>query len=268
MMTEVSGSAKTRSAMKQLVLQLMLLLNIFSYVMSVATVEVNTKYGSVRGYISTQDSAEAGVFKGIPFAKPPVGDLRWRPPQIPDNWTGVKDALTFQHNCLQNPSASMMGWKQPLDQLSEDCLYLNVYTPRSSLPQAAIGTTVPSIENVVNENSADNQNESLAPVLFWIYGGGFQGGGGNETRLNGTWVSLLKQNIVIVTFNYRLNVFGFLAADILRERDPDNSTGNYGIQDQRMALQWVQQNIQFFGGDPKRVMIVGQSAGWEFRNSL
>jgi len=178
-------------------------------------------------------------FKGIPFASPPVNDLRWRPPVPPKPWKPeVLNATEFKHNCLQNPSASFMGWPQPLSTLSEDCLYLNVYAPPKNLSKA------------------------LVPVMVWIFGGGFQGGGGNETRLNGTWdVTLSKGELVIVTFNYRLNIFGFLAADALRDRDAENSTGNYGIQDQRMALQWVKTNIKAFGGDPNRIFIVGQSAG-------
>lgn len=134
----------------------------------------------------------------------------------------------------------MMGWSQPLSQLSEDCLYLNVYAPWGQ------------------NGHKGEPSKNLLPVIVWVYGGGFQGGGGNETRLNGTWITLEQQNVVIVTFNYRLNVFGFLAADELRPRDQSgaNSTGNYGIQDQRLALQWVQENIAEFGGDPDRVLLV------------
>jgi hypothetical protein len=121
---------------------------------------------------------------------------------------------------------------------SEDCLYLNVYAPAAK-PAKPV------------------------PVLFWIFGGGFQGGGGNETRLNGTWdVALQRGELVVVTHSYRLNIFGFLAAEELRGRDKEHgSTGNYGIQDQRAAMKWTSENIASFGGDPKKVFIVGQSAG-------
>ncbi len=181
-------------------------------------VDANITGGVVRGLVASNGTARVGVWKGIPFAKPPVGDLRWRPPQPAAPWPDVLDATEFRHNCLQNPGPQMMGWTQPLDQLSEDCLYLNVYAPL--LPHQH--STTPS--------------EDLLPVILWVYGGGFQGGGGNETRLNGTWVALQNQNAVIVTFNYRLDVFGFLAAEALRSRDAEgNSTGNYGIQDQRMV---------------------------------
>lgn len=145
-------------------------------------------------------------------------------------------ATEFRHNCLQDPSPGSMGWPQPLDTLSEDCLYLNVYAPTTQVEPA--------------------------PVLFWIHGGGYIGGGGNETRLNGTWdVALLQGQLLAVTINYRLGAFGFLAADELRARDSSGGTGNYGILDQRLAMHWVQDNIQRFGGDPGRVFIVGQSAG-------
>eukprot|EP00927_Polykrikos_kofoidii_P048930 TRINITY_DN43098_c0_g1_i1.p1 TRINITY_DN43098_c0_g1~~TRINITY_DN43098_c0_g1_i1.p1 ORF type:complete len:555 (+),score=65.12 TRINITY_DN43098_c0_g1_i1:63-1727(+) len=184
------------------------------------------------------ESNGVGCFLGLPFAEPPVGDKRWRPPQRKDPWgPRVWDATKFGHNCLQDPSGSFMGWPQPLETLSEDCLYLNVYAPRS-------------------------RPASPVPVMLWIYGGAFAGGGGNETRLNGTWdVRLMEGELIVVTFNYRLGAFGFLAADELRNRDPAGGTGNYGILDQRMAMQWVQENIAAFGGDPKRVFLVGQSAG-------
>merc|ERR1712232_795064 len=124
--------------------------------------------------------------------------------------------------------------------MSEDCLYLNVYAPTKKSAQ-------------------------LKPVMLWIYGGGYQGGGGNETRLNGTWDVALNERtsneFIVVTFNYRNNVFGFAASDKLRSRDPSGGTGNYGVLDQRLAMQWVHDNIHAFGGDASRVYIVGQSAG-------
>ncbi|CAE8600347.1 unnamed protein product [Polarella glacialis] len=192
---------------------------------------VELSHGEVEGVAE----GSVGVWRGIPFAAPPVGDLRWRPPQEPSAWRPKRlDASNFRHNCYQKMD---MGWPQPLDTQAEDCLYLNVYSPleRPAKP---------------------------VPVMLWIYGGGFQGGGGNETRLNGTWdVALTNGGVVIVTFNYRLNLFGFAASDQLRSRDPLRSTGNYGILDQRQAMEWVQANIVAFGGDKSRVYIVGQSAG-------
>lgn len=175
-----------------------------------------------------------GVWRGIPYAAPPIGDLRWRRPQEPQPWRpAILDATKYRHNCYQ---AMDMGWPQALSTQSEDCLYLNVYAP-VQFPTKPL------------------------PVMFWIHGGGFQGGGGNETRLNGTWDVALMKGVVIVTFNYRLNVFGFAASELLRPRDPLQSTGNYGILDQRQAMRWVQANIGAFGGDNSHVFLVGQSAG-------
>eukprot|EP00755_Sulcionema_specki_P025530 Sspe_Gene.83536::Locus_54800_Transcript_1_2_Confidence_0.667_Length_1833::g.83536::m.83536/K03929/pnbA; para-nitrobenzyl esterase len=193
---------------------------------------VTLRNGVVSGVVSNTFSE----FKGIPYASPPVGDLRWRPPRPAQPWhPAVLDASAFRHNCIQPPN-SAMGWPQPESTLSEDCLYLNVYAP-PVLPKKP------------------------SPVMVWLHGGGYTGGGGNETRLNGTYVVALLKEYVVVTVNYRLGPLGFLAADALRDRDPRNGTGNYGILDQRMALQWVQENIAAFGGDPRRVMIAGQSAG-------
>lgn len=193
---------------------------------------VETSSGVIEG-IAVGD---VGVWRGIPFARPPVGDLRWRPPQPADPWSGILDASEFRHSCMQNPDF-YMGWPQPAETMSEDCLYLNVYGPLA-------------------------KPDVTKPIMLWIFGGSFQGGGGNETRLNGTWdVALTGGELVVVTFNYRLGVFGFAASNKLRSRDPLGGTGNYGILDQRMAMQWTQANIASFGGDASRVFIVGQSAG-------
>lgn len=201
-----------------------------------ADVEVELSSGVVVGL----ESGGVRTFKGIPFAKPPVGDLRWRPPQEVDPWRPQKlSARNFRHNCLQSSYTSYLRLPRPLSTLSEDCLYLNVYAP-----------------------AVTGSGGGKTPVMFWLSGGGFMGGGGNETRLNGTWdVALSNGGLCVVTSNYRLGAFGFLAANELRERDPDNGTGNYGILDQRMALRWVQENIKHFGCDSERVFLVGQSAG-------
>ncbi|CAE8598548.1 unnamed protein product [Polarella glacialis] len=171
------------------------------------------------------------VFRGIPYAAPPVKDFRWMPPQPPIPWSGVRDASAYGNTCLQG-SAKGEG--------SEDCLYLNVYSP-PSLP-------------------AGNANTSL-PCLVWIHGGAYEFGSSNQYNASelGRFYMQSEQPAVIVTMNYRLNIFGFLGSDALR--GSDGSTGNFGIQDQRAALRWVRSNIAVFGGDPERVMIFGQSAG-------
>eukprot|EP01012_Entosiphon_sulcatum_P012442 TRINITY_DN1779_c0_g1_i1.p1 TRINITY_DN1779_c0_g1~~TRINITY_DN1779_c0_g1_i1.p1 ORF type:complete len:532 (-),score=62.86 TRINITY_DN1779_c0_g1_i1:90-1685(-) len=174
---------------------------------------------------------ESVYFRGIPYAAPPVGDLRWRPPQDPAPWSGTRDATDYSPSCIQGASHDV-----PFTNKSEDCLYLNVYTPSLS-------------------------PKDLLPVMVWIHGGAFILGGTNSSRTNGAWLVEQYKDIVIVSLNYRLNIFGFLAADDLRGRSPDSSTGNYGIQDQRLALMWVRRYITYFGGNPKNVMLFGESAG-------
>eukprot|EP01043_Picozoa_sp_COSAG02_P073108 COSAG02_NODE_14072_length_1313_cov_2.866557_1_plen_254_part_00 len=202
---------------------------------SPSTVTVRTVQGLVRGSVRGGDADGVAEFKGIPFALPPTGAAgRFRPPRTPaQSWTGVRDATQFRPNCLSDGFG-----RDPAGIGDEDCLYLNVYCP-ASRPAKPL------------------------PVLFWIHGGGFQGGGANDTTLNGTWdVALSRNELIVVTSNYRLNIWGWLASDHLRARDVvQNSTGNYGIQDNRAAMLWTRENIAAFGGDPSRVFIVGQSAG-------
>ena len=171
-------------------------------------------------------------FKGIPFAQPPVGDLRFREPQPVQNWKGVRKATAFGPRAMQLPIYSDMQFRS--NGVSEDCLYLNVWTP------------------------AKSSGEKL-PVLVYFYGGGFVAGDGSEYRYEGE--SLATKGIVTVTVNYRLGIFGFLAHPDLTKESAHHSSGNYGLLDQHAALVWVQQNIAAFGGDPKRVTIAGESAG-------
>lgn len=171
-------------------------------------------------------------FKGIPYAAPPVGPLRWKPPQPVTAWTGVRQADRFGPRCMQRPIYSDMMFRS--NGVSEDCLYLNVWTP------------------------AHGASAKL-PVLVYFYGGGFQAGDGSEFRYDGA--SLARRGIVTVTVNYRLNVFGFLALPALAAESPEHATGNYGLLDQAAALRWVRQNIAAFGGDPNQVTIGGESAG-------
>ncbi|HEY6400758.1 MAG TPA: carboxylesterase family protein, partial [Blastocatellia bacterium] len=171
-------------------------------------------------------------FKGVPFAEPPVGDLRWKPPQPVKNWQGERKADKFGPRCMQRPIFGDMNFRS--NGMSEDCLYLNVWTP------------------------AKTGNEKL-PVLVYFFGGGFMAGDGSEGRYDGE--SMAKKGIVAITVNYRLSVFGFFAHPELTKESPHHASGNYALLDQHAALEWVRQNIAAFGGDPKRVTIAGESAG-------
>ena len=171
-------------------------------------------------------------FKGVPYAAPPVGMLRWREPQPVQNWTGVREASQFAARAMQLPIFSDMQFRS--NGMSEDCLYLNVWTP------------------------AKSGNEHL-PVLVYFYGGGFVGGDGSEYRYDGE--SMARRGIVAVTITYRLGLFGFFSHPELTKESPFHASGNEGLLDQYAALQWVQMNIASFGGDPKKVTIAGESAG-------
>jgi para-nitrobenzyl esterase len=171
-------------------------------------------------------------FKGVPFAAPPVGELRWKPPQPAGSWQGVRRADKFGPRCMQRPVFGDMNFRS--DGMGEDCLYLNVWTP------------------------AGSARERL-PVLVYFYGGGFVAGDGSEPRYDGA--SMARKGIVAVTVNYRLGVFGFFAHPELTKESPQRASGNYGLLDQHAALRWVRENIAAFGGDPRRVTIAGESAG-------
>jgi para-nitrobenzyl esterase len=171
-------------------------------------------------------------YKGIPFAAPPLGDLRWKAPQPAQKWKGVRKSDHFGPRAMQLPLFGDMVFRS--DGVSEDCLYLNVWTP------------------------AKSAKEKL-PVLVYFYGGGFAAGDGSEPRYDGE--AMAAKGIVTLTVNYRLNVFGFLAHPELTKESPHHASGNYGLMDQAAALQWVHKNIAAFGGDPSRVTIAGESAG-------
>lgn len=211
-----------------------------------APLRVNTSLGLIEGY--NMDGTERTVFRGIPFAQPPVKTLRWRPPQKVAPWAPkVLDATKFKATCLQLGPA----WHtlKNIRFSSEDCLYLNIYAPLSGV--ASPGST------------------PLAPVMVYFPAGQFMWGAANDVENSiRPAQNQFGRDVIMVTVQYRLGPFGYLALQQLRERDPGvpgltpgNSTGNYGTQDQRAALLWIQQNIHLFGGDKNRVMLWGESAG-------
>jgi len=191
---------------------------------------VKTGNGTLEG--AAQKASGVRSFKGVPFAQPPVGDLRWKPPQPVKAWTGVRKADKFGPRCMQRAIFGDMNFRS--NGMGEDCLYLNVWTP------------------------AKSGREKL-PVLVYFFGGGFMAGDGSEPRYDGE--AMAKKGIVAITVNYRLGLFGFFAHPELTRESPHHASGNYALLDQYAALQWVRQNIAAFGGDPQRVTIAGESAG-------
>ena len=187
---------------------------------------VKTDKGAVEG---TAAASGIRAFKGIPYAAPPVGALRWKAPQPAAAWTGVRKADAFGARCPQVKVWDDMVFR---DEMSEDCLYLNVWTPADA---------------------------KKLPVMVWIHGGGFVAGSASEPRQDGE--RLAGKGVVVVSLNYRLGVFGFLAHPELTKESPRHASGNYGMLDQVAALQWVKANIAAFGGDPGNVTIFGESAG-------
>jgi para-nitrobenzyl esterase len=180
----------------------------------------------------TVDNSGLRVFKGVPFAAPPVGELRWQEPQPVKDWQGARKADQFGPRCMQRPIFTDMVFRS--NGMSEDCLYLNIWTPAKSA-------------------------KDKLPVLVYFYGGGFNAGDGSEPRYEGA--SMARRGVVTLTVNYRLGVFGFFAHPELTRSSPHRASGNQGLLDQTAALRWVQRNIAAFGGDPKRVTIAGESAG-------
>ena len=211
-----------------LLLPLILLLVLNASGGSPASDEVRIDTGTLKGVI------QGGVvsFKGIPFAAPPVGDLRWRPPQPPAKWTGVRRASAYGADCMQNP---FPGDAAPLGVApAEDCLCVNVWIPAAK-PSGKL------------------------PVMVWVYGGGFVNGGSSPAVYDGS--QFARKGVVFVSFNYRLGRFGFFAHPALIKENPSEPHGNYGYMDQIAALNWVQRNIAAFGGNPANVTIFGESAG-------
>ncbi|MDX1938698.1 MAG: carboxylesterase family protein [Flavihumibacter sp.] len=201
---------------------------------------VQTANGMIRGAAS----GAVQIFKGIPFAAPPVGNLRWKAPQPVANWTGTKECTRFAASPFQPKPVPFSCWTEefiaPPEPLSEDCLYLNVWT-----------------------NGTGSREQK--PVFVWIYGGGFVSGSAACAVYDGE--EMAKQGVVFVSINYRVGPFGFMAHPEL-SKEQNNASGNYGIQDQIAALKWIQQNIAAFGGNPSQVTIAGQSAGSMSVNAL
>ncbi len=187
---------------------------------------VRVAQGELAGTVTTMGPY---VFEGIPYAAPPTGALRWHAPQPPAPWKGVRDATHFGASCMQHPSRTI-----PATAMSEDCLYLNIWT-------------------------ANLHPDASAPVMVYIHGGAFTAGTGALPAYDGT--SLAMRGAVVVTLNYRLGVFGFFAHPDLTGASPHHASGNYGLLDQMAALRWVRQNIAAFGGNPRNVTVFGESAG-------
>lgn len=201
---------------------------------------IDTVVATERGEVEGVHNSETGIYsyKGIPFAKAPVGDLRWKAPQPSEEWEGIFDATEFGPICMQDEPVPFSMWTQefiaPAGNMSEDCLNLNIWT---------------------KEGSADAHR----PVIVFIHGGGFSSGSGSVPIYNGE--RMAEKDVVFVTINYRVGILGFLAHPELTEESANNSSGNYGLMDQIAALEWVQHNISNFGGDPNNITIAGQSAG-------
>lgn len=200
------------------------------------TVEIRVEEGILRG----EKKRECLIFKGVPYAEPPVNENRFRAPVAKKHWDGVKDALQFPPMCPQMDMSKDPFWgkefygdpKYPLPKQSEDCLYLNIWAPA---------------------------RPGRYPVAFWIHGGAFDHGFGSEMEFDGE--QFAASGVIFVAVQYRVGVFGFYADEALRKENPNRSTGNYGIMDQIAALQWVYRNIRSFGGDESRITVMGQSAG-------
>lgn len=219
--------------MKKISIAIVLMLtSTFVQCQSTSAPEVKTGSGVVRGV----REGEVQFFKGIPYAAPPVGEYRWRPPQPVTKWTGVREATKDCADCPQR------AWPGTTPNQSEDCLFLNVWAPSTAT------------------------SKSKLPVMFWIHGGGFVGGSGSGPGAAGH--AFVKQGVILVTINYRLGRLGHFAFPALSNEHPDEFKGSYAYMDQIAALKWVKENIAAFGGDPGNVTIFGFSAGGVSVHSL
>ena len=195
------------------------------------TLRLKTDRGELQGKLS--DDGQVRAFLGVPYAAAPVGPLRWKPPQPAERWKAVRTAQTYGSHCMQVSQFQDMIFHDL--GASEDCLTLNIWTPQHVAEGAKL------------------------PVMVWIYGGGFVSGSTSERRQDGE--AFARRGVVLVTLNYRLNIFGFFAHPALAAESPQHAAGNYGLMDQAAALQWVKRNIEEFGGDSKNITLFGESAG-------
>ena len=201
------------------------------------TVRVTVEQGILEGEVK----GSCMIFRGVPYAKAPVGELRFKAPQNPEPYAGVREAKKFGPMCPQIEIKDGFYGKEfytdekyPLPAQSEDCLYLNIWAP-------------------------EKKSNDGYPVAMWIHGGAFDHGFASEMEFDGMQYAM--RDTVLVSVNYRVGIFGFMALEYLRREDPNHSVGNYGILDQIMALRWIRKNIEKFGGDPDRITVFGQSAG-------
>ena len=211
--------------MKKLLLSIALLLPAMGMM-------AQTQVKATEGVLEGKDLSGITVFKGVPFAAPPVGNLRWKTPQPAAHWNGVREAKEYGPNPMQEPIYGDMNFGTKVN--SEDCLYLNIWTP------------------------AKTMKEHL-PVLIYFNGGGLMAGSGSEARYAGD--AMARKGIISITANYREGIFGFFAHPQLSKETTYKGSGNYGFMDQVAAIKWVKDNIEAFGGDPNRITIVGESAG-------
>ncbi|MHA6247148.1 carboxylesterase/lipase family protein [Pontibacter sp. CAU 1760] len=229
---------------RSILLLLACALGLASFIFAPSGLEVvKTTAGMVEG--ARNQAGDVVSFKGIPFAAPPVGALRWKAPQPVKPWAGVRKTVAFGPSPMQPEPAPFSMWSAefliPKEPISEDCLYLNVWTGAQSAKEKR-------------------------PVLVWIYGGGFNSGGSAVPIYDGE--AMAKKGIVFVSLNYRVGPFGFFAHPALTEESGRNASGNYGLMDQLEGLQWVKENVAAFGGDPNNITIAGQSAGSMSVNAL
>jgi para-nitrobenzyl esterase len=207
-------------------MKIVLIATLFMFAAGLGVAQQPAPVGVEHGLVQGTSEDGLTVYRGIPFAAPPVGDLRWRAPQPAAKWEGMRQATKFGPSPIQG-TRNGPG-------MSEDCLYLNVWTP------------------------AKSTNDHI-PVLVWIYGGGFSAGSTSDRSYSGE--KLARKGVAFVSINYRVGQFGFLAHPKLSAESPNHVSGNYGLLDQIAGLQWVKKNIAAFGGDPSKVTIFGESAG-------